>query len=502
MELNEKFKNNLKKISNLSTQELGKMPPQSVDLEKIVLGAIILEKGVISEVLDILNTECFYDNKHQHIYAAIRKLFDNNKPNDTHLVAQQLQQDGKLNEVGGISYLIELTSLVESSANVVFHSRIIQEKYLLRQLISISSEIQTKAYDPTSDVFELMETSEQKLFSVAENTLRSNYKKISTIISETLQTLYELKEKESNNGVASGLRALDSITTGFQPSDLIILAARPGMGKTALALTILRNAAILSQKKIALFSLEMSSLNLCQRLLSSEADIELYKIRNALLSNEELLRLEEKGKKISNLHITIDETPQITIQELRARCRRFKVQDGLDMVIIDYLQLMSGARDGKVNFNREQEIGNISRSLKGLAKELNVPVLALAQLSRDVEKRPDKRPILSDLRESGSIEQDADQVMFIYREAKYNKEGDDNATVTDLAEIILEKNRHGATGTAVVRFIDRFAKFVDTDGGDNLKILKEVFGEDSYSSQKSIRVNSKANDNEDADAPF
>ena len=446
--------------------ELGKLPPQAIETEEAVLGALMLERDAISIAIEILQPVSFYKDEHKEIYEAILSLFGKSQPIDLLTVTNELRQSGKLDFAGGAFYISELTNRVGSAANLEYHARIVAEKYILRKLIEVSSSIQTDAFEETTDVFELLDRTEKELFNITEQNLRNAPDSMSQLISKAIKQIEEVKlNTDGMSGIASGFTLLDRITSGWQRSDLIILAARPGMGKTAFVLSLARNAAVDFKKPVAVFSLEMSSLQLVQRLISAESEINAMKLRNGDLQDHEWQQLNTRIAKLSTAQIFIDDTPALNIFELRAKCRRLKAQYDIQLVVIDYLQLMSGNRDGKNSMNREQEISTISRSLKGIAKELNIPVIALSQLSRAVEQRGStKKPILSDLRESGSIEQDADQVLFIYRPEYYGLTEDEEGRPTaGLAEIIIAKNRHGALETVPLRFIDKFARFTDYD---------------------------------------
>lgn len=448
---------------------LGKIPPQATDLEEAVLGALMLERDALTDVIDILKVDTFYKEAHQRIYGAITQLFANSEPVDLLTVKNQLVKTGELDMVGGALYLAELTQRVNSAANIEFHARIVVEHSLKRQMINLSGEIQKMAYEDTTDVFMLLDTMEQKLFAIAEGNIRKNYADMGQIMRAALVELEMKKDqKEGLTGVPTGFTALDRVTSGFQKTELIIIAARPGMGKTALILSACRNAAVDHGQAVAFFSLEMSSIQLVNRLISAEAELESDKLRKGNLAPHEWAQLHAKIGKLTNAPIFIDDTPALSILELRAKARRLKAQHDVQMIVIDYLQLMSGDSGGKGNGNREQEIANISRSLKQLAKELNVPVIALSQLSRAVETRGgDKKPQLSDLRESGSIEQDADMVMFIYRPEYYGITQDEAGnSVTGMGELIIAKNRAGSLDTVQLRFIGKYTKYCDLDATD------------------------------------
>lgn len=443
---------------------LGKLPPQALDLEVAVLGAILIEKDALTKVIEFLKPEMFYQENHQKIYEAIRYLFDKTQPIDILTVTQQLRQSGELEFAGGAFYITELTNRVASAANIEYHARIISEKYIQRRLISISTEIINNAYEETSDVFELLDSAEKNLFSIAETNLRRNFDSMSGLVKKSLEHLEEMMNREDGlTGVPSGFSALDRVTSGWQKSDLVILAARPGMGKTAFILSAVRNASVDFRKPAAVFSLEMSSVQLVNRLISGEAELPQDKLRRGNLASYEWEQLHAKIGKLVDAPIFIDDTPALSIFELRAKCRRMKAQHQIELVVVDYLQLMKGSMDNNRNGNREQEISSISRGLKAIAKELEVPVIALSQLSRDVEKRGgNRRPVLSDLRESGSIEQDADMVIFINRPEYYGlTENEDGMPTQGLAEIIIAKHRNGEVTDVNLRYINKYVKFTD-----------------------------------------
>lgn len=494
-----------KSLSRKSTSEstlldYGKLPPQVRDLEEAVLGAVMIEQNAINEVIDILKDESFYVDAHQRIWRAIRMLFQNQAPIDLLTVTEQLKKNDELEAAGGPFAIAQLTNKVGSAANVEYHARLIAEKHIQRQLISTSTEIITEAYEDTTDVFELLDKAEKSLFSIAENNLKNGGQDISAIMSIELDDLQKRmhNSKDELQGVASGFVDLDKMTGGWQKSDLIILAARPAMGKTAFTLALARNAAVDHQKPVAVFSLEMSSIQLVQRMMSMETQIPSEKIRRGTMDDYEYKILTEKLDSLKNAKIFIDDTPAINVFELRSKCRRLKQQHDIQMIVIDYLQLMSGSTDGKNSGNREQEISQISRSLKGLAKELQVPVIALSQLSRAVETRGgDKKPILSDLRESGAIEQDADIVVFLYRGEYYGLEQDSEGNPTkDIAEVIIAKHRNGPVGSVRTRFINKLAKFENLDeiGASDHYIAMEGDKKVTYK-----KVGSKMNDDMDDD---
>jgi replicative DNA helicase len=458
-------------ITDNNLLQYGKIPPQATDLEEAVLGALMLEKDALATVIDILKPEVFYKEAHQHIFEAIRQLFNRSQPVDILTVTNELKSMGRLELVGGPFYIAQLTSKVVSAANIEYHTRIIVQKFIQRELIRISTEITTDAYEDTTDVFELLDKAESNLFNVSDTNLRRKYLDMQAILKEAIFEIEQAKEASDNNtiatlGVPSGFSALDRITAGWQKSDLVIIAARPSMGKTAFVLSMARNAAIDWSLPVAIFSLEMSALQLVLRLISMETELPSDKLRKGDLLEHEWHQLNSRIKRLEEAKIFIDDTPALSVFELRAKARRLVAQHDIKMIIIDYLQLMTGNAENKGM--REQEISGISRALKGLAKELNIPVIALSQLSREVEKRPgSKKPILSDLRESGAIEQDADLVLFIYRPEYYKIEQfEDNTPTKGLAEIIISKHRNGQTGEVKLNFVSHFGKFKDYESFD------------------------------------
>jgi replicative DNA helicase len=458
----------LKTIRNESDANVlmyGRVQPQAISLEEAVLGALMLEKDAIAKVLDILKPASFYVESHQKIYTAMRNLFERSAPIDLLTVHEELRKAGEVEAIGGAGYLVELTHRVGSAANLEYHAKIITQKYIQRELIRVSSLIINNAFEDTMDIFDMLDEAERGLFEITQQNLNRSYQAIGSLAASVQKQLEILSQKEGGlTGVPTGFVNLDKVTSGWQPSDLIIVAARPGMGKTAFTLSMARNAAVDFKKPVALFSLEMSSLQLVQRLISAEAEIEGSKLRNAKLEPHEWVQLQQAIEKLSEVPIYIDDTAGINIFELRAKCRRMKQQHDIQLIIIDYLQLMTGGSDNKKSGTREQEISMISRSLKSLSKELNVPVIALSQLSRAVETRNNsRRPQLSDLRESGAIEQDADIVTFIYRPEYYGITEEDGMSNKGVAELIIAKHRNGALEDVRLRFIERFAKFVNLD---------------------------------------
>jgi replicative DNA helicase len=447
--------------------ESGKLPPQAVELEEAVLGALMIEKDALTAVVDILQPSSFYKEAHQRIYNSILLLFGKSEPIDMLTVTTQLRSTGELEFVGGASYLVKLTNKVNSAANIEYHARIITQSAIKRDMIKIAGDILRDAYEDTTDVFNLLDKTEQTFFEISERNIRKNYADASTIMRATIEELEKKKNnKDGLTGVASGFTDLDRITSGWQNTELTIIAARPAMGKTAFVVSAMRNAAVEWNIPVAMFSLEMSATQLMLRLISAEAEIDSNKLRKGKLENHEWVQLHQKIKNLSNAPIYIDDTPALSILEMRAKCRRLKAQFDIGLVIIDYLQLMTADSGGGAKGNREQEIAAISRAMKNLAKEINVPVIALSQLSRAVETRGgDKRPQLSDLRESGSIEQDADMVMFLYRPEYYKITQDEQGNSTEgVGEVIIAKNRSGDVDTVKLRFIGKYTKFTDLDG--------------------------------------
>jgi len=454
--------------------DFGKVPPQANDMEEAVLGAVMLEKEAVITILDILKPESFYKDSHQKIFKAISDLSSREFPVDLYTVTEELRAHNELDSVGGPVYLTQLTAKVVSAANVDYHARIVAQKYIQRELIRVSTEIQTRSFDDTYDVTELLDYSENALFQIAEGNIKREVAPINVVIKEAIREIEEAgKREDALVGTPSGFTKLDRLTSGWQKSELIIIAARPSMGKTAFALTMARNMAVDHGKNVAIFSCEMSSIQLVNRLIVAETDIPGDKIKNGRLNEEEWKQLDMRIKKLVLAPIFIDDTPAISIFELRAKCRRLMAQHKLDIVIVDYLQLMSGPENAG---SREQEVSN-------------VPILALSQLNRSVEMRGGtKRPLLSDLRESGAIEQDADMVVFIHRQDKFGiPTFEDGSSTKGIAEIILAKNRNGPVDDVRLRFREEKAQFVDIDDFDI------DGGPDNRDSAQSITLGSKMN---------
>lgn len=441
-----------------------KTPPNAIDVEFSVLGAMLLEPTIIAQVIEILKPECFYDSKHRVIFESIIGIYNkNNKaPVDTVTLYEELKKNNNVDASGGVTYLTKLTQDVSTAANVEYHAKIVLEKYILRQLISTSTNIASSAYTDTEDVFDLLDKAETDIFQITQHGLKESYKGMDKAVREAIEHIEAIHSQDmASFAVPSGLVKLDDMLGGFQKTDLIILAARPAMGKTAFALSVARNAAVDEKIPVALFSLEMATIQLVTRLICAEARIDAHKVRSGKFKAEDGPRISRTAHKLSSAPIYIDDTPAQTILEVRAKCRRLKAEKGIRMIVIDYLQLMSGSNN---NESREREISTISRSLKALAKELDLPVIALSQLNRAVESRNDKKPMLSDLRESGSIEQDADVVLFLHRPEYYGILTDQEGNSTKgIGEVIVAKQRNGPTGVAKVKFIEQYAKYENLD---------------------------------------
>ena len=482
--------------------EHGKIPPQALDLEEAVLGAMMLESNRLAEVIEVLKPDAFYKENHQIIFSAIMRLFAQNEPVDILTVTEELRKSGELEVAGGPYFITMLTNRIASTANIEFHARIILQKFIQRELIRVSSEIIKDAYEDTTDVFDLLDKAENGLFSISEGSIGKSYMNMQSIIAEAIKEIHAGRNQEGKlRGVGSGFTELDRITSGWQKSDLVIIASRPGMGKTAFALTMARNAAIDFKKPVAVFSLEMSSIQLVTRLMSSETEIPQEKLRKGTMEDHEWAQLNARITPLIEAPLFIDDTAALSIFDLRAKCRRLKAHHDIQMIIVDYLQLMQGSQDTRGN--REQEISSISRALKTLAKELDVPVIALSQLSRASEKRSAAaKPILSDLRESGSIEQDADMVMFIYRPEYYKIDVDESGDSTaGVAEIIIAKNRNGPLKDIRIKFVSKYAKFVDAEM--DYQSTNTIQPNSSFDgSMRTRTVMSKMNDDEHHDAPF
>jgi len=435
-----------------------------------VLGAMLIDKKGVDEVIDILQPDAFYKTSHQLIFEAIYQLFQDSQPIDLLTVSSELRKKGKLEAVGGEFYLVQLSQRVASSAHIEFHARIILQKFIQRSLIRISNEIIESAYKESTDVFDLLDEAESKLYDVTQGNIKKSSETAQNLVLEAKKKIEEISKRDGLSGVSTGFEKLDKLTSGWQPSDLIIIAARPGMGKTALTLSMARNIAVGKQIPVAFFSLEMSSVQLITRLISSETGLSSEKLRTGKLADHEWQQLNVKVTDLEKAPLFIDDTPSLSIFDLRAKARRLSSQHGIKLIVVDYLQLMTAGASTKTG-NREQEISTISRNLKALAKELNIPVIALSQLSRAVETRGGtKRPMLSDLRESGAIEQDADIVSFIYRPEYYNIDewDDDERTPSQgQAEFIVAKHRNGGLDNIRLKFVGHLGKFEDLDSFDS-----------------------------------
>ncbi len=440
--------------------ELGKIPPNDIEAEQAILGSMLMDRDSVILAIEKLKDIDFYRDDNRAIYDAMYNLYKKSEPIDIITVKAELESVGKLEQVGGLEYLAELPEKVPTTANAEKYIKIVEEKAVLRNLIKTANEIIELGYDPTQEVDSIMEGAEKRIFNIMQNKNQKGYSPISDVLVETFTKLEELyNRKQHITGIPSGFTALDYKTTGFHGSELILIAARPAMGKSAFVLNIASNAAVKAKTPVAVFNLEMSKDQLVNRMLCSEAMVDANKIRTGKLEEDDWVKLAESIGPLSESEIYIDDTPGITITEIRAKCRKLKMEKNIGMVIIDYLQLIQGS--GKKNGSREQEISEISRSLKVLAKEINVPVIALSQLSRAVEQRPDHRPMLSDLRESGAIEQDADIVMFLYRDEYYNPDTEDK----NLAEVIIAKHRGGSLGTIKLLWMGTYTKFANLERG-------------------------------------
>ena len=432
-----------------------KVPPQNIEAEQSVLGSILLENEALSKALEVLKPEDFYYEAHRQIFQSMIDLYNRNEPSDLITITEILTQKNKIEEIGGASYLADLTEKIPTSANIEYYAKITKEKAVLRKLIYSATEITSKAFQAGENVASILDFSEKTIFAISQYQIRPSFYPLKDIITSSFKKIEELYEKKQLiTGVPTGFTDLDAITSGFQPSDLIIVAGRPSMGKTALCLNIAQHAAYEAQIPAAIFSLEMSKEQLAIRMLCSEARVDNHKLRSGFIADSEWGKLSMGAGKLADTKIFIDDTPGITVLEMRAKARRMKSEHGLGLIIIDYLQLMSSAQHR--SDNREQEISEISRSFKSLAKELNVPVVALSQLNRMVESRADKKPQMSDLRESGAIEQDADVILFIYRDEVYHKDSEESK---GKADIIIGKQRNGPTGEVHLTFINEYTRF-------------------------------------------
>ena len=492
------YENENQAIVNLSD---GKIPPQALDLEEAVLGAMLIDEKGVNEVIDILSPEVFYKKSHQLIFESIQRLFRESEPIDLLTVSADLKRNKNFEVIGGDFYLIGLSQKVSSSAHIEYHSRIIQQKFIQRKLITISNEIISKSYNESTDVIDLLDEAESKLYDIAQNNIKGSSETAQNLVIQAKNRIEEISKQEGLSGISTGFEKLDRLTSGWQPSDLIIVAARPGMGKTALALSMARNVSVQKKIPVAFFSLEMSSVQLITRLISSETGLSSDKLRTGKLADHEWQQLNIKVSDLESAPLYIDDSAALTIFELRAKARRLASSHGIKLIIIDYLQLMNLGSSNKAG-NREQEISTISRNLKALAKELNIPVIALSQLSRAVETRGGtKRPILSDLRESGAIEQDADIVSFLYRPEYYGitEWDDDMKTPSEgQGEFIVAKHRNGALDSIKLKFVANLGKFEDIDSFDSPFEFQSKLNTDNKLSDFS----EPSNKDDDEDIPF
>lgn len=440
-----------------------RVPPQNIEAEQAVLGAMLIDKEAIAKATEVLSADDFYREAHRVIFSAMLELYNKNEAVDMVTVTEILKRDNKLEDIGGIAYITSLANVVLTAANVKYHADIVAEKSVLRQLVRVSTEIAAMGYEANDDVGTLLDTAESRILEISNRKKKADFTPINDILMDSVQSIESLLQNKGGlTGIPAGFADLDKLTSGLHPSDFIILAARPSMGKTALALNIVQNVALRAHKviggeprSVAFFSLEMSKEQLVNRMLCAEAGIDSQRLRVGEMHDEDWTHLWDACDTMSRAKIYIDDTAGITAMEMRSRARRLKAEHGLDLIVVDYLQLMQGSGKRNNSGDRQQEVSEISRSLKALARELDVPVLALSQLSRSVESRQVKRPMLSDLRESGSLEQDADIVAFLYREDYYNPETENKHT-----ELIIAKHRNGPVDTVNLFFQKQFTKFV------------------------------------------
>lgn len=485
------------------TDATGKLPPRDTDLEEAVLGAIMIEKDAYMNVCDILTPDSFYDPAHQKIFQAISQLGLSQRPIDMLTVVEQLRANGDLEEIGGPIRITRLTSNIYSAANVEYHAKIVAQKFLARRLISYATNIETKAFDEGNDIDDLLQEAEALLFDISQNQIKREVTQIDPVINLAIEQIQNAANSSSGlSGLQTGYHDLDKMTSGWQNSDLIIIAARPAMGKTAFVLSMAKEMTVTHSIPVAIFTLEMANVQLVKRLLSNVASLEGEKIKSGQLSNEEWDRLNASLKNLYSAPLYLDETPGLSITELRTKARRLVREHGVKMIMIDYLQLMNAG--GLKLGSREQEVSTISRSLKALAKELNIPIIALSQLNRSTETREDKRPVLSDLRESGAIEQDADIVCFIHRPEYYTKSGEDaqGNDIRGMAELIVAKHRSGAVGDVKLRFVSKYAKFENWQEGYNA--VRDAIGKagDSQKMEFQSKMNGGGGDSQSVASKF
>ena len=496
-------------IIKVGANELGKLPPQALELEASVIGALMIEKEAFSSITDLLRPESFYSDQHRHIFEAVQALSAKDAPIDVLSVAEQLKQTGKLEQAGGVIYLSDLTRRVASAAHIRYHAQIIAQKATARDLITAACQIEEKGYDETQDVDELVEEATAKIFEISQRAQKRDVTHIYPVITEAFDRMHKASENEGNiSGIPSGFTELDKITSGWQKSDLVIIAARPAMGKTAFVLSMAKNIAVDFNIPVAIFSLEMSNVQLVNRLIMNVCEIEGNKIRNGRLTKAEWDKLDNSIGVLQSAPIYVDDTPGLSVFELQSKARKLVKEHGIQLIIIDYLQLMNA--NGMSFGSREQEVSIISRNLKGLAKELDIPVIALSQLSRAVEKRDSsnsnvdgKKPLLSDLRESGAIEQDADMVCFIHRPEYYKLYDDGNGKdLRGLGQIIVAKHRNGATDEIWLRFIGKYTRFQNEDTAFDDTLYSDVHYETTRSKLNSMQLESEGAKLDDDIAPF
>ncbi len=499
MEKSKSIKINQQQSGTVISLQQGKLPPQAIDLEESVIGAMLIDKKGVDEVIDLLQPEAFYKSAHQNIFESILNLFQNSQPIDLLTVSADLKKNGKLESVGGDYYLVQLTQKIASSAHIEFHARIILQKFIQRSLIRISNEIIESSYKDSTDVFDLLDEAESKLYDVAQGNIKKSSDTAQNLVMLAKKKIEEIANQDGLSGISTGFEKLDALTSGWQPSDLIIIAARPGMGKTALTLSMARNIAVIKEVPVAFFSLEMSSIQLITRLISAETGLSSEKLRTGKLADHEWKQLNVKVGDLEKAPLYIDDTPALSIFDLRAKARRLASQHKIKLIVVDYLQLMTAGNSNRAG-NREQEISTISRNLKALAKELDIPVIALSQLSRAVETRGGtKRPQLSDLRESGAIEQDADIVSFIYRPEYYQiEEWDDEEHSSSIgeAELIVAKHRNGGLDNIRMKFIGQLGKFEDLRSDDSSFEYQSKINQDNNS-----KIDTLYNPNDAFDPP-
>lgn len=472
------------KVDIEKLREATKQPPAAVEVEREVLGAMLIDTNAVPKALEVLKAECFYDKKNQIIYEVMTSLFDSNEPIDTISVYEELTKQKKSESVGGAAYLSKLSQDISSAANIEYHARVVLEKWILRSIITTSLEMANTAYEAKEDVFDILDMAESQIFKIAEEGLKESYVPLDKAVRDAMEYIEAIHSKKiSTFAVQTDFYELDEKLGGLQKSDLIIVAARPSMGKTAFSLSLIRNCAVNHNVGVAFFSLEMSTIQLATRLISAEARINAHSIRTGKFKAEEGAKISKTIHNLSKAPIFIDDTPAQNVLQIRAKCRRLKAEKNIGLVVIDYMQLMSSSSRME---SREREISSISRSLKALAKELNIPVIALAQLNRAVEQRQDKKPMLSDLRESGSIEQDADVVLFLYRPEAYGiTQLPDGESTEGYAEVIIGKQRNGPTGEVPMRFIKEYARY-ENPALSYQEEQKQIASSDVQSSERDL----------------